>query len=127
MEHDGVERQFTVLTPPGFSFGDDAYAVVVALHGWTQTGQWACQAMLQPYLKDMNVIGICPQATMGTEGGLYGWNNGAGGGATSYAPYVDSDDVGFIKAATAWAFEKYNVPSGLAFVTGALLACLCRL
>ena len=79
----GNTREFTVITPPGKAIGESATSVIVALHGWTQSAQWACQAMLQPYVKDLDVIGVCPQAELSSDWET-GWNTGSGDyGATA--------------------------------------------
>ena len=117
--HGGREREYTVITPPGKAEGGNAVALVVGIHGWTQTAQWACQAMLQPYVRQWDVVGLCPQGVLAAAGGQSGWNTAsADGGDGDGGGLYEDDDVGFIMAARDEVLARYSVTDSLTYVIG---------
>jgi poly(3-hydroxybutyrate) depolymerase len=112
--HGGKARAFTVVTPPGLALGASAAGLLIGVHGLTQSAQWACQAMAQPYVQQLNMIAVCPQGlrAWGAAVGATGWN-------AEVAPgYGADDDVGFIRAARDWVLARYAVAGDLAYAIG---------
>ena len=109
----GAERSFTVVTPPGLASGGGAEALIIGIHGWTQSAQWACQVMLQPYIANINAIGLCVQGSLNS---FYtsGWDTGN----TGFEALWSTNDVGFIKAAREWVLGEYAVPDDLTYAIG---------
>ena len=62
-------RTFLIHTPAsacdatGNSNGATAPAVVLCLHGWYDSAEWACNAMCAPYAESHGFIAVCPQGT----------------------------------------------------------------
>merc|ERR1711988_2008241 len=121
LKHDGVLREFYVITPPGKNPGDSAAAVIVGVHGYTQSGKWACEAMLQPYVSSLDVIGVCPngleQMDPNYEGVLHtGWNVGFIDGF--HDAWAVTDDVGFIEKAKNFALARYAIAGNVTYAIG---------
>ena len=106
-------RDFTVVTPPGMALGAQAMALIVGIHGWTQTAKWACQAMAQSYVQQLNVVFMCPQG-LPTASHETGWNTGTAG---FNAPWT-ADDVSFIREATTTVLSQYSIANNAAYVIG---------
>ena len=106
-------RPYTVVTPPGKALGDSATALVVGIHGWTQTGKWACQTMAQPYVTQLDVVFLCPQG-LNNYLGQSGWNTGSNGFGAAWS----ADDVSYIRGATSAVLEEFAFADNLAYVIG---------
>ena len=106
-------RPFTVVTPPGKALGDSATALVVGIHGWTQTGKWACQTMAQPYVTQLGVVFLCPQG-LNNYLGQSGWNTGSNGFGAAWS----ADDVSYIRGATSAVLEEFAFADNLAYAIG---------
>ena len=103
-------RPYTVVTPPGKALGDSATALVVGIHGWTQTGKWACQTMAQPYVTQLGVVFLCPQG-LNSYLGQSGWNTGSNG-------FWSADDVSYIRGATSAVLDEFAFADNLAYAIG---------
>ena len=106
-------RPFTVVTPPGKALGDSATALVVGIHGWTQTGKWACQTMAQPYVTQLDVVFLCPQG-LNNYLGQSGWNTGSNGFDAAWS----ADDVSYIRGATSAVLDEFAFADNLAYAIG---------
>ena len=120
LDHGGVQREFHVITPPGKNPGDAAAAVIVGVHGYTQNGKMACEAMLQPYVRELDVIGVCPtgKEQMDPSYGVptTGWNIGVIDG--HHDTWAVHDDVDFIKQAKNFALAQYAVAGNVTYAIG---------
>ena len=106
-------RPYTVVTPTGKALGDNATALVVGIHGWTQTGKWACQTMAQPYVTQLDVVFLCPQG-LNNYLGQSGWNTGSNGFAAAWS----ANDASYIRGATSAVLEEFAFADNLAYVIG---------
>ena len=108
------DRTYQVLVP------DSACAkpggLVVAIHGWTQTKEWACSTIVEPYAADFCIVGVCPQGISAESPGYStGWNTNDEAGF--YAAY-DRDDVGFVRSIVNELVPEFSIPSDKVYAFG---------
>jgi poly(3-hydroxybutyrate) depolymerase len=89
-----------------------ATAVVLCLHGWRQTGSWACMAMCAPHADAHGYIAVCPSGTVDGVNSLTGWNT------DEASAWSSVDDVGFFRAAVADVHARANVVQNTTYAIG---------
>ncbi|NVO18115.1 MAG: T9SS type A sorting domain-containing protein [Bacteroidetes bacterium] len=102
---DGVNRTYTYYVPASWSQGKH-YPLLLALHGFTQTGnQMMTFTGFNSYADEYNFIVVYPDALMTS------WNVGYSGGSTA-------DDVGFLSALIDTMYDGYSIDLNRVYSTG---------
>jgi polyhydroxybutyrate depolymerase len=102
---DGINRSWTVYLPVGYTTGE-SLPLVLALHGYTQTGQNIMQFSGFNSIADTgNFVVVYPNGVSNS------WNVGFSGGSTA-------DDVGFLSALIDTLHQRYNIDLNRVYSTG---------
>jgi len=102
---DGISRSWIVYLPAGFNAGE-SLPLMLALHGYTQTGQDIMQ------FSDFNTIADTGRFVVVYPNGVgNAWNVGFSGGSTA-------DDVGFLSALIDTLHQRYNIDYERVYATG---------
>ena len=103
-------------------------ALVICLHGWTQTSEYACKHFCRPYAERFGYLSACPQG-LGVatnwcklptkackDAGTTGWNTNNKKG--TFPRKWDADDVGFVKDMIDYLDTRVQIPPGRIFAMG---------
>jgi polyhydroxybutyrate depolymerase len=102
---DGINRSWIVYLPVGYTTGE-SLPLVLALHGYTQTGQNMMQFSGFNSVADTgDFVVVYPNGVSNS------WNVGFSGGSTA-------DDVGFLSALIDTLHQRYNIDLNRVYSTG---------